>query len=222
MDYMLRPNSQRAQFAIIMIGIVLVIEVIAIVSGVLQYKLLETAAAGGFVPQAEIEYNDLRERIIAIAYLIAFIISAFTFIQWFRRAYFNLHLKAELLSYTEGWAAGGWFVPFLNLVRPYRIMKELHEETNQLIDQKGMDTKNHLMIINCWWTLWILSNVVGNITSKMYPNPQTIDDYLNATVVDMVSHAFGIPLAIVAMVLIIRQSESENTFAELYASADNN
>ncbi len=60
---------------------------------------------------------------------------------WFRRAYFNLHQKVSYLSHSEGWAAGSWFVPIVNLYRPYQIMKEIYVETKELFTKRGLSEK---------------------------------------------------------------------------------
>lgn len=129
----LRLNDKRAKNAILLIWIILGIEILSIISSFLQLNLLQNAAIGNEISDTEANMNDIREKIIAILYLIAFIISGITFILWFRRAYFNLHLLNNRLSYKEGWAAGSWFVPFLNLFRPYQIMQELYHETRLIL-----------------------------------------------------------------------------------------
>lgn len=88
----LRPNAQRAKTAILLLYCVLAIEIISLLSGYFQYDLLSTIAEGYFVSEATANSNDTREQIVGALYMIAFIISAITFIRWFRRAYYNLHL----------------------------------------------------------------------------------------------------------------------------------
>src|SRR6476469_5047220 len=117
----LRPNEQRAKTAIIVFGILLLIQTVSLISGVLQYNLLNELALGHFVSQSDIASNDLREQVLTITLVVALVVSLIVFILWFRRAYYNLHLKAAELTYSEGWAAGGWFVPVMNFAIPYKI-----------------------------------------------------------------------------------------------------
>lgn len=49
---------------------------------------------------AEISANDIREQSLAVLMIFALLVSAATFIQWFRRAYFNLHQRCENLMYS--------------------------------------------------------------------------------------------------------------------------
>lgn len=46
----IKPNGQRAKVAIILIWIMLVLEVISLISGYLQYNLLQIAVNGGEIP----------------------------------------------------------------------------------------------------------------------------------------------------------------------------
>ncbi|MDR0666202.1 MAG: DUF4328 domain-containing protein [Campylobacteraceae bacterium] len=133
----LKPNEQRAKKAIILIWIVLILEIVSFISSYMQYDLLQTFANGGYISPEAADANDNREQIIGIFCLIAYIISAVTFIMWFRRAYYNLHQEADSLLYAEGWAAGSWFIPIINLYRPYKIMKELYVKTKELLQKRG-------------------------------------------------------------------------------------
>jgi hypothetical protein len=78
----LQPNDIRARNAVLMISLVMVLNVISIWSGYMQYELLGRMNGGNFT-MAEAEANDSRELAVGIIALIALVISAITFIQWF-------------------------------------------------------------------------------------------------------------------------------------------
>ena len=200
----LRPNSQRAKIAIMLIWIVLAIEIISILSDYLQYDLLQTVANGEPISTETATSNDLRQKIIAITYLVAYVISGFTFIQWFRRAYYNLHLKAETLSFTEGWAAGCWFVPIISLYRPQQIMKELYEETLSLFRKKDPDTAVQLPTgyIGWWWTLWLIASFLGQFVFRYSLKAESLEAITTATIASIVASIIGIPLAICSVKII--------------------
>lgn len=197
----LKPNGQRAKNAITLIWIVLVVEVASLISGYFQYDLIQTLVNGGEITDAAADANDNREQVIGIIYMIVFFVSAVTFIQWFRRAYYNLHQKIDNLSYGEGWAAGAWFVPILNLFRPYQIMKELFVETKKLLTQQGLGVSKNIVTssLGLWWTLWILNNVIGQFVFRYSKNAETLDQLSIMTIASMVANLVGIPLALVAI-----------------------
>ena len=129
----LRPNEQRAKTTILFLYISIVIDIIAFVGDYLQYNLLTNASNGISIGIDEANSNDLRQRLISLINLIIIIVSGIVFIRWFRRAYFNLHQKTDYLYNSEGWAAGGWFVPIVCWYKPFQIMRELYEETDKIL-----------------------------------------------------------------------------------------
>jgi hypothetical protein len=213
----LRPNAQRAKNAVTLIWIVLALEIVSLISGYFQYDLLQTAANGGEISTETATANDTREQIIGIVHMVAYIISAITFIQWFRRAYFNLHLKVNHLSQTEGWAAGSWFVPIVNLYRPNQIMRELYQETKELLTKKGLSINQNFSTgsLGWWWTLWIISNFIGQFVFRYSMKAESIDELTVSTVASIVGNIVGIPLALITIKVIKDYSNVEPLLSEI-------
>jgi len=217
----LRPNEQRAKNAITLIWVVLAVEILSFISGYFQYNLLETIASGGEISLETADSNDIREQIIAILNVSVRIISAITFIQWFRRAYYNLHLKVDNLSHSEGWAAGSWFVPIFYLYKPYQIMKELYRETNNLLTKSDLDDSPTLntSFLGIWWTIWILSNIIGQFIFRYSLNAETIDTLSFVTTASMVNNVIEIPLAFITIKIINDYSKVETLLNEISVEA---
>jgi hypothetical protein len=213
----LKPNGQRAKNAITLIWIVFALEIISLISGYFQYDLLQTAANGGEISTESATANDTREQMIGIIYLIAYVISAITFIKWFRRAYFNLHLRVNHLSQTEGWAAGSWFVPIVSLYRPNQIMKELYQETKELLIKKGFSVNDNFTSssLGWWWTLWIINNIMGNFVFRYSMKAESIDELTSSTIASMVGNIIGIPLALITVKVIKDYSNVEPLLSEI-------
>jgi Domain of unknown function (DUF4328) len=200
----LKPNDQRAKAAIILVYIVMALDVLSAVSGVMQYQLLERANGIEGISTEEANANDLREQILGIVYLAANLVAIVMFIRWFRRAYYNLHQLPVTVTYTEGWAAGAWFVPFLNLFRPYQIMKELYTESRSFLQRREVSF-THLSstaAIGVWWGLWILSGVLGQFVFRYTMKAETIDEMITGTIAGIIGNIVGIPLGLVAVKLI--------------------
>lgn len=205
----LKPNAERSKIAIIMIIVVVVLEIISMLSDVMQYEMIQI----GFTME-EAENNDLRQRIIALFFLIAFIISIITYIRWFRRAYFNLHLRVKHLEFTEGWAAGAWFVPIISLFRPYQIMKELYEETEKFLrkNDSSYTKKTDTTFVGWWWAIWVISTIIDRISYRIAAKAETLDEINTSTIWSIVTSAFAIPLAILAIKVIKDYTEIETAF----------
>ena len=213
----LKPNGQRAKIAIMLIWTVLTIEIISILSDYLQYNLLQTVANDGQISSETATDNDLRQKIIAIIYLVTYIISGITFIRWFRRAYFNLHLKAETLSFTEGWAAGSWFVPFISLYRPKQIMKELYVETQNLLTAKQENSTVNLntQFIGWWWALWLIASFLGQFVFRYSLKAESLEALTTATIASIIASIIAIPLALITVKIIKDYAEIEPLFCKL-------
>ncbi len=205
----LKPNGDRAKIAIVFVSLVSIIQIISILFDYLQIVLLKSTYS-----ITEAEENDFRQMAIAVVLAIVYIISAVTFIQWFRRAYFNLHSKADELEYSEGWAAGSWFVPIINLFRPYRIMNELYVETQEILSQTNSKYKTIIstQFVSIWWTLWIISNVLNKISSKLTTQADTIEKLSTSALVSIISSIVSIILAFVTIKVIYDYSKIEADF----------
>jgi hypothetical protein len=213
----LRPNHHRAKVGIIMAYIGIGADAISGFSEYLEYNLLRTAANGGMVSTEEAESNDLRQMLIGFLSLAVVITSLVYFIRWFRRAYFNLHLRADYLTFSEGWAAGSWFVPILCWFRPYQIMKELYTETDNYLSNKipSYVPTTNIMILNTWWALWIINNFLGNFVMRMTFKNDTIDGMMDASIGSMIMSFIGLPLGLLVVKIIKDYSEMETLLIEL-------
>ena len=209
---MLKPNQKRSEIAITLIWICLIVNLISLFSSYLQYELLTQLSNGVEIANYKLEQNDSREQLLGVVTLIVSIISAVTFIQWFRRAYFNLHSLVPNLTYTEGWAAGSWFVPIIGFYRPYQIMMELYNKTiarleeTKLIDNQSYDVS----FVKVWWVLWIIVSIIGRVVYKNISEAETIDKFIDYTVFSMVQSILYIPLSILTIKVIKEYSNFEN------------
>jgi hypothetical protein len=199
----LKPNELRSKNAITLIWIVMSLDIIAFISNYFQYDLLQTVANGGTVTSGEAVFNDIRQQIIGVVYGITYLVSGIVFIQWFRRAYFNLHLRSSHLLYTDGWAAGSWFVPFLNLFRPFQIMKELYVETARIFSKKGLSEEvSSTKFLGWWWALWLINNTVAQYEFRTSLKAEIAAELSNVTIAGMIGNLISIPLAIITVKVV--------------------
>lgn len=213
----MRYNADRARIAITLIWIILGLEIMMFISGFFQYNLLQNLSAGIEVSDEAINANDLREGAIGVLYLVVIIISGVTFIRWFRRAYFNLHTQVSYLEHAEGWAAGAWFVPIINLFRPYNIMRELYDETDELLEKKveGYTTMLRSTVVGWWWFFWITSSLLSNASYRLSMHAESIEAFSNVTILGMASNVFGIPAALLVVKVIKDYSNMESLLYQL-------
>ena len=198
----IRPNEQRANIAILMVWIVLAMEVISLFSNYFQYDLLNQVSDGNPLLMDDANANDSRVQLIAVLYLMVFIVSGITFIMWFRRAYFNLHNRVDFLEYSEGWAAGSWFVPIMSLFRPFKIMKEIYQVLLRILHKKEIKTNVSTQFLGWWWFLWVVNGVIGQMSFRLSMHAETLNELIKSTTIEMIGNVLGIPLAILTVKVI--------------------
>lgn len=206
----MRPNAQRAKTAIAFLWIYLSVEVISGISYYFQMRLLQDANSGRMIDMATANANDMRQLLIAVVFLLVYIGTIITFIMWFRRGYYNLHRIVPHLSQSERWAAGAWFVPILNLFRPYTIMKEMVYETEDVLAKAELiERKNRVRQVGIWWALWISYSVISNIISRIELKNDDIDSLIFTSGANVIISVLCIPLTIITVRMIKDYSQME-------------
>jgi hypothetical protein len=215
MNY-LRPNAQRAKTAIIILGIIVGLEFIMIISEAFHLELLKQIQLGNFT-NAEIESNDLRQGILEASSFLVGISSVVTFIFWFRRAYNNLHQLSPSLEYGEGWAAGAWFIPFVNLVRPYKIMKELYVTSNKILIEKAENYQPlpSTSIVNIWWLFYIIPLVYAIFESISLSGNPEYTAAIKESYFTIGTHALQIISGIITIIVIKRYAILETQLLDI-------
>jgi hypothetical protein len=163
-SFRLMDNSGRARAALVVGTIFLVVTLASIAATVNEYILLSNYANGS-VAMKDLENSDTLQQLVNVLNLIVYITFIVVFIMWFRRAYCNLSDMGVNTQFSEGWAAGAWFVPFVNLGRPFTIMREIWEQYAQKANapEAGGSIANLWM----WWLSFLIGGVMGNIASRM-------------------------------------------------------
>lgn len=211
----LRPNDKRARIAIIMIWVTAGLQAVGYVSDFFQLVLLKSILNGNSYDMSTLEANDMRQQFLAILNFVVLIVAGVTYIQWFRRAYYSLHLLDRQLLYSEGWAAGGWFVPILSLFRPVQIMLEMFRETQRILRSYLPDfpVRSHGTLIGWWWALWVINSLWGNVSFRISMNADNIDSLYTATNVSIWNAIVTVPLAILAVNVVKEYSGMESVLA---------
>jgi Domain of unknown function (DUF4328) len=203
----LTHNLQRAKTLIVVFYAVILGYVVSSGSLWLQINMLENLDVNN-LNMEELRANDMRQISIAYTLIALLIANAICFIMWFRRAYYNLQQAGQFTDFSEGWAAGAWFVPFLNLVRPYRIMVEIWEKTQHAVPQ--FIANRSAQIVGIWWAGHIISNIAANIVSRFGGDDNSgIDELISASWMQIGSNALRIGAAIVAVIMVRQASEME-------------
>lgn len=120
--------------------------------------------------------------------LATFLVSIIAVCLWTYRACANAHAIVDdwvAPSVSPGFAVGSYFIPFVNLVRPYQAMRE--------IDSASIGTVSSDATLGIWWGTWIVGNILANIGFR-FDSPEA----------DLASGLVHVASAI-ALVLVVRR-----------------
>jgi hypothetical protein len=135
---------------------------------------------------------------------------AIVFVQWFRRAYYNLHQFNIKVSYNESMATFGWMIPGLNLILPFGIMRELFLKSKEIIENHDPTFKVKIKptFVGIWWFFWILGISVS-VYLRINNNPTSIQELQKLELVEMFNNSLRIVTALLAIKVITDYSKIE-------------
>jgi hypothetical protein len=195
-------------FLKVMLWLSLGTTLLTLLSDIGQWMLLN----GATIDPGEAEANDVRQGIIALVYFVVFIVTTVAFAKWIHRANLNSRgFGAKDMRFTPGWAVGYYFIPILNLVRPYQAMKEIWKISG---NPRDWQNEKDSPILPIWWTLWILSAIVGQVAFRISMRAETLDEMKTSTIFGILTSLVDAPLILVALLLTSRISKRQLRLTE--------
>jgi hypothetical protein len=164
------------------------------------------------VTVAELDAFDGRALIIGVVGLAASLTFTGLLIALTSRLYKNLPTLATFpRRFTEGWAIGAWFVPFLNLVRPKQIIDDIWRCTGT--DQHGWWSGRRPSVpalLHVWWGVTIAS-VLFSRAIVASPDSADLDEARDALQVGVVADLLLLAWAVLTMLVahrLVRRDEA--------------
>ncbi|HQR32579.1 MAG TPA: DUF4328 domain-containing protein [Blastocatellia bacterium] len=219
-----KPVRTIALWTMTLLGLSLILDIVNISINltelVLASKYPETVAAAlseegdsftdmpGGVLQATVAFLELGMGVFFVLVSIGTIV---VFLIWMHRSYKNLKpLGSRRMEYSPAWAVGCWFVPFVNLVRPYGMIKEIwfksDPDTVELEDSPLSYTLEIAQIaapmFGLWWAFWIISNVFTNISTRLTFGADTLDQHVTSFWLSIIASALSIVAAALAISVV--------------------
>ncbi len=113
-----------------------------------------------------------------LLYIVVFVVTIVLFCIWIHRANRNARaLGAQGMAFTPGWCVGWWFVPFLNLFKPYQAVKELYLASDSKGGPEGWQAAAAPRVFALWWSTWIIANLASNAELRLgiRDDPQLVE-----------------------------------------------
>ena len=70
------------------------------------------------------------------------------------------------LQFTPGWSVGYWFIPILNLFKPYQAMREIFTASENPVG----DSRQSVVVpgvFTAWWATWMIGSAVSRVETRM-------------------------------------------------------
>jgi hypothetical protein len=123
----------------------------------------------------EREVGGPAELAVGLAYLAAGLVALpatiatiVAFCIWVHRANKNARaLGAQQMQFTPGWCVGWFFIPIMNLFKPYQAVKEIYQASEPAASFLDWRLARVPALLGVWWGIWIASNILSNVETRL-------------------------------------------------------
>jgi hypothetical protein len=206
-DY--RDPATLTQWLKVLLILSLLLDVIASVSGMMEFSLLRGLQNGTFEGDfdAAATSNDNRQQAIGLAQFALFILTGIVFLVWIHRANRNARaLGAQGMQFTPGWSVGWYFVPVMSLWKPFQAMREIWQASAQPGNWQSVQTPP---LVGWWWALYLISQILGQIAYRLSDKIDNVDDAVMASTITTLSNLSGIALDVLAFLLVTKIAQNQ-------------
>jgi hypothetical protein len=205
----------RAMVVVALFVAYIIVAVSAVAAKIMQLALPPLVIAAAEGDQEQFTLGDLIQFLVALATLFVFIALVIAFLIWLHRVAKNLPALGNAKSKVEhspGWAVGSFFVPFVNLVVPYKAIREIWEKSDPSVrtEEGFMFTtpSSAPPLLLGWWIAWLVSNVISNISWRLPSHTPDTETFI--TGVDIISDLANIVAAALA-IMVVRDIDRRQT-----------
>ncbi len=174
---------------------------------------LRVAAAEPLFP-GQAAPNDAGRPAIGNLKLAALLGTGLVWLVWLRRAYRNLALVGSKRSrFSTRQAVGYWFIPLVNLVLGYQVMKDLWLRSESMNDRDGYDDLPAPALLSGWWGMSLTWGVLEPVVAATARNARTPLELTNVTDVALVGSVIGIVAAVLAIRVVRGIDQRQQCFS---------
>ena len=210
-------NSGRSKIVIAVFIFYILFTSAFLVFNHFQLEILRSALSGVVFTEEEATAFETKTIIFTVAFLICYVITVVVFLNWFRRAYGNLHrVGLEKMEHEESMAAWAWFIPVIFIFRPVQITSEIWAKTQNVIKSynSNYSIRNGSLLIGFWWALFIFSQIMGQVSFRLSLKEETLEEILRGYEISLWTDALSIPEAILLILVVYYTSRLEATMAQ--------
>jgi hypothetical protein len=189
------------------LSVYILLSLVSLVVDISRSALSRTAGDRETVPPT-LAAGDVLLFVFLFSLIGVSLLTAVFFLVWIYRAHKNLRaLGATDLKYSPAWAIGGFFVPLLNLVRPYQVVMEIWNSSASLRrDSFGGTWKQEesSLFIGLWWGAWLIARSFDSLGAFIVIGASQSDRLSVATRFRVVSEVVNIASAALAIMVVLK------------------
>ncbi|MEM9987842.1 MAG: DUF4328 domain-containing protein [Bacteroidota bacterium] len=174
----LQPNAARARQAWLFILAVLIITALEIPATLLEMSVIRNYLANpdGY-QEGDFDLSDALQGLLGLGHVALYLAAAVFFVRWMARAHANYELASQNASlYTSSAVKWAFFIPILNLFRPYQILKEMRDDLQKIVGGARNNYPNWRL--GTWWGFWIVAQIISQVVFRLSLNYETVEELL--------------------------------------------
>jgi hypothetical protein len=192
-----RSAGRRASITCILLGVVGFFALLSMIQAGSGVRIVDDLRAGVLSPKEARDFQDSTV-FAGLEYLGAALATAIAYLAWLSRTVDNVpELRGGRPLVTPRWSIGWWFIPFANLVKPYQIVRDIHDRMATNVSSGGG------WIVLAWWVSWVLGAVISQVATWV-PAPTSPDPMSTLFSIQELGYGLALLGAILAIVVVLR------------------
>jgi hypothetical protein len=184
-----------------------------------QQRVQKEIASGAHVSVWAAERGNAKLPAYWVLQVGSFIATAIVWLFWLHSSYGLLrHLGTKVTRFSPGWAVGCWFVPFVNLVRPYQVVKELRLRSLALNAIAEPEARLAGDLTASWWLTWLAATGAVMLYAARLWSAETAAEVIRADKIGFLGNNMEAIAAVIAYYLV-RRIRNAQKLAALPADA---
>jgi hypothetical protein len=191
----------------ILLAVTAAVDVFALGADLYLYDVTGDVLGGG-AGAAVRDRSDLADTLTdaaGVAQGFMLFVCAVVFVIWLWRVRRNAEVFApDGHRKARAWVIAGWVVPIASLWYPRRVVVDIWDASSTREKPEGHG------LINAWWTLWLISNTVGQVLYAAFDEADTAQRIHDSTAQMMAADGLDLVAALLAAALVLRLTRMQD------------
>lgn len=211
-----RPTLTLTRLVVVLLCADLGLTVLDIAFSMVALRHYTSLQAGGPAVSGALTVLTTNEALFSGIRLLTLLATGVAFLLWFTRLYGNLGPlgQAARQRHRTGWAAGGWFVPFLNLVRPKHIADDIWAASEPDPELAVLRQLPRSKLLGWWWAFWLLSAILSRGVLASFRAAEDLDSLMSSYRLAIGSAVLDVVACVLAIAVVLALGRRQQAHAQ--------